>query len=211
MTNEGDEPTPGPPNSSGDVSGNDGDDKSTKTRRKRRNRRQRNNRENNFAGETAEMNRNVFQTLTESNDRRQFTKTVEALERYINKKLRYPGDLKSLYQKLEMPTLVDPPDITEEDAKNMAKSLVWSEKKKSYLKRKQTMDDNMRDIFAVIWGQCSTVMQAKIRQVDEFEQRKTDADCGWLLSQIKSSIFQFEGRKQKFLAMVEARNVLDKV
>ena len=102
----------------------DGDEQSVRTRRRRRQRRQRNkNKEKAFVGETAEMNENVFQTLTESGDRRQFTKTLEALERYINKKLRYPGDLKSLYQDLSKPVLVDPPYLTDAEAKTLAKHL----------------------------------------------------------------------------------------
>ena len=38
-----------------------------------------------FDGETEAMQGHVFQTFAESGNRRQFTKTVEALERYINK------------------------------------------------------------------------------------------------------------------------------
>ena len=41
----------------------------------------------NFKGETSEMQGHVFQTFAESGSRRQFKKTTEALERYINKKL----------------------------------------------------------------------------------------------------------------------------
>ena len=81
-------------------------------------------------------------------------------------------------QELTLPRLYDPVDISETDAKNVAKTLVWTEEKKAYLKRKQVLDDNLRDIFAVIWGQCSTSMQAKIRQEDNFQQKKSDADCG---------------------------------
>ena len=69
----------------------EGDDQSIRSRRRRRNCRPKSKiKENYFKRETVEMNENVFQTLTESGDRRQFTKTVEALERDINKKLKYP-------------------------------------------------------------------------------------------------------------------------
>ena len=137
MSNDTNVPEPDKPTSAVEVPGCDGDDRSTKSRRRRRNRRQRNKPvEVKFEGETPEMNKNVFQALTESNDRRQFTRTMEALERYINKKLKYPGDLRSLYQSLELPVLVDPVDISATDAQNPAKLLVWSENKKTYLKRK---------------------------------------------------------------------------
>ena len=37
-----------------------------------------------------------------------------------------------------------------------------------------------------------------------------DADCDWLLNQIKDIILKFEGRKQKFVAMVEVQITLDR-
>ena len=80
---------------------------------------------------------------------------IEALERYCNKTLRFPGDIMSLYQDLTLPVLVDL-DIPPTEANNPAKLLVWQEKKKSFLKKEQVLEDNLRDIFSVIWGQCST-------------------------------------------------------
>ena len=72
------------------------------------------------------------------------------------------------------------------------------------------LDDNLRDVFAVVWGQCSTYLQSIIKQDNDYEQKKIDADCAWLLSQIQSIIFKFAGRKQKFLAIVEARTTHDR-
>ena len=47
----------------------------------------------NFVGETADMNGHVFQTFNESQNKRKFTKTVETLQRYVNKNGKYAGDL----------------------------------------------------------------------------------------------------------------------
>ena len=144
------------------------------------------------------MKGNVFQTLAESKNRQQFLKTVEALERYSNKKLKHLGDLQHLFQMHELPTLKSPGDITDSEAKNPAKLLIWQEGMKSYLKREQVLKDNLRDLFSVIWGQCSTSIQSSIRQEDSYEEKKTDADCGWLLREIKCIIFKFASKKQKF-------------
>ena len=140
MSNGNDGPEPEAPTSAVDAFGQDTNERSTSSRSKRRsrNKRQRfkNKTENLFTGETVEMNKNVFQTLPESNDHTQFTTSLEALERYINKKLRYPRDLNSLHQRLTMPTLMNPADITADHAKNAAKLLVWSKNKKELLKEK---------------------------------------------------------------------------
>ena len=42
------------------------------------------------------MNGHVFQCFNECEDKKHFSKTVEALGEYIAKKLKYPGDMVSL-------------------------------------------------------------------------------------------------------------------
>ena len=159
-----------------------------------------------FDGETEAMHGHVFQTFAESGNRRQFTKTVEALERYINKKLKFPKDMKSLTNKLKQPIVTEPAAITENDAKDRSKILIWKEDMKVYHKRKQCLEDNLMDVFAVIWGQCSVSVQAKVKLSKEYDEKKDDVDCAWLLNEVKNVINKLEGKRHKFSAIVEARD-----
>ena len=43
------------------------------------------------------MNANVFECYEEQSDRRQYSKTLEALESYVKKSLKYSEDLASLF------------------------------------------------------------------------------------------------------------------
>jgi hypothetical protein len=45
---------------------------------------------------TEKMNGHVFQCFNKCEDKKLFSKTVEALGEYIAKKLKYPGDMVSL-------------------------------------------------------------------------------------------------------------------
>ena len=114
-----------------------------------------------FGWETTDIQGNIFQTLAELNDCRQFVKTLEALKCYINKKLIYPGDLKSLYKTITAPQLKDTGNISNKDDNNKEKLLMWQENTTSYIRRGQCLEDNPRDIFAVIWCQCSYVDAVK--------------------------------------------------
>jgi len=50
-----------------------------------------------FKGNTEEVNGHVFQCFNECEDKKQFSKTVEALREYVDsKKLKYTGDMASL-------------------------------------------------------------------------------------------------------------------
>ena len=64
-----------------------------------------------FDGETPELNGHVFQTFGESQDKRQFTKTMEALRRYVNKHCKHAGDMSKLFY-FENPTIDPPEDIS---------------------------------------------------------------------------------------------------
>jgi len=108
------------------------------------------------------MNSHVFQTFNESQNKRQYTKTMESLQRYVNKNCKHAGDLDSLF-KLEKPTITPPADTSSEDAANTIKLLKWTESTKTYMRREQAFEDNLRDIYSIIWGQCSLSTQVKIK------------------------------------------------
>ena len=55
----------------------------------------------------------------------QFVRTIEALEYYRNKNDKHLGDLRSLFQQIVSPSLNDPGEITEVDAKNVTNLLMW--------------------------------------------------------------------------------------
>lgn len=69
-----------------------------------------------FKGETEGMNGHVFQTIVESQNKRQFNKMVEALERYASKNCSFAGDLDDLY-KLRTLIITAPTDITADKTK----------------------------------------------------------------------------------------------
>ena len=95
------------------------------------------------------MNGHVYQTYSESQDKRQFTESMEALQRYSNKHCKYAGDIDDLYI-LKTPTVAEPADISLTDASDPIKMLKWTESTKTYLKCDQALNDNFRYIYSVM-------------------------------------------------------------
>jgi hypothetical protein len=146
-----------------------------------------------FLGNTEGMNNHLFQCHNETQDRQQFEKTVDALLEYINKELKFAGDVASLcddFTVLDL-TTVQPSDI-DENEKSMFKKKKWEKEVERYLERVNELDSNLRHIFAVIYGQCSYSMQTKLMTSKKFESMKKRSDCGWLLKEIKGITNQFE-------------------
>jgi hypothetical protein len=58
--------------------------------------------------------------------------------------------------------------------KDMARRMIWETMMKTYMKRVDKMESNLRGIYAIVWGQCSPMMQSKLESLDEYDKRSTD-------------------------------------
>jgi hypothetical protein len=148
---------------------------------------------NNFQGNTEGMNSNVFQCHNETQDRQQFDKTIDALYEYINKELKFAGDVSTLCDTFDVIDLntVQPDDLNK-NKKSLFKKKKLETEVERYLGRVNELDANLKHLFAVIYGQCSYSMQTKLLTSPKFETMKKKSDCGWLLKEIKGVTNQFE-------------------
>ena len=164
-----------------------------------------------FLGETSEMNGHVFQTFAETDDRKQWTKTLEAIGRYINLKMTNSSDLAPVHRELKLPIIPEPeaPDAKLNLDKDHPEMYKWRKKFDRCLVKQEKLEDNLRSIYSLVWGQCSTGMQAKVQSIDGYELADRKCDCIWLLTQIKGVMFKFEGQKEIFHAHTEANSRLE--
>ncbi len=138
-------------------------------------------------------------------DRQQFSKTVKALEEHINKTFDFPQDIAPLCTNFRLPTLLSPPNLTaEEYMTDMSKKMIWETKMKTYMKRLDMMESNIRGIYAIVWGQCSSMMQWKLESLDEYTTKSSECDCVWLLKEIQGSTHRFEGTRYVFISLDDA-------
>ena len=159
-----------------------------------------------FKGNTAEMNGHVFQCFNENGISNQFTKTVEALAEYIAKHLKFPGDMTSLTEDLVQPTLTAPVALPA-DADELTK-LLWKQDVVQYAQRRAYLASNYKATYAVIWGQCSEAMRAKLKSDSEYLEKKAISECGWLLKEIKGIMMRFESKsKPMFSLNVATKNL----
>jgi hypothetical protein len=93
------------------------------------------------------MKGNVFQCHGESANKQQLLKTVGVLEEHINKTFTYPQDVTSVCRTLELEKLTQPPNLLKvEYDDNMGKRMIWETTMKSYIKRTEMMESNVRGI-----------------------------------------------------------------
>ena len=153
------------------------------------------------------MNGHVFQCPNEGGLKNEFKKTVEALHEYISKKITYPGDMWNLTMELKEPEVVAPDSTMTEVELASAdpfKKAVWAKQVINYVTRTEQLEHNKRAVFAVIMGQCSDAMKAKVRAHADFRAKNSKGDCVWLLTTIRATMLKFETHQYLVVALRDA-------
>jgi hypothetical protein len=158
-----------------------------------------------FEGNTDGMKGNVFQCHGENKNKQQFLKTVGVLEEHVNKTFTYPQDVASVCKSIEIVALVQPPNLSKEVYEgDMGKQMICETSMKTYMKRVDLLESNPRAIYAIVWGQCSPMMQSKVESLDAFESKSGTCDCIWLLREIQGITHRFEGTRNVFISLDDA-------
>ena len=156
-----------------------------------------------FKGTTLEMNSNVFECYDEQTDRRQYARTLEALDGYVKKGMKYSEDLAPLFAAQMTQPVIEKPTSPGADA-DETDTLIWKEDVKEYSKRLRIMRGNLAAIQAVVWGQCSEAMKAKIKSIHDYDTKTTECDCAWLLKNIKAVTMQFDDKRNGYVSLLDA-------
>jgi hypothetical protein len=158
-----------------------------------------------FKGNTDGMNGNVFQCHGEHTDKQQFLKTVGVLDEHINKTFTYPQDVASICKTFAISTLKQPPNLTDDEyTKDRGKKMIWQESMKTFIKRTNYQESNARAIYAIVWGQCSHMMQSKVESLDDYTTKSEACDCSWILKEIQGITHRFEGTRNVFISLDDA-------
>ena len=66
----------------------------------------------------------------------------------------------------------------------------------------------MATMHAIIWGQCSETMKARLKAMTNWKERTETNDCFWLLQQIKAVTLQFDEKRNGIMSLLDARSSL---
>jgi hypothetical protein len=99
-----------------------------------------------FKGNTEGMSGHVFECYEEQDDRRQYGKTVEALDAYARKTLLYAADLAPLFGTVTTTPNVARPENIADDADKLDE-VIFLEEVKEYVKRTRALMSNLATIL----------------------------------------------------------------
>ena len=133
----------------------------------------------------------------------QFVSTTLEIATYVGANYKHGGDVRLALTNLEPPNI--PLPVEPAATASFTERKIFENKCSVYCKREETYQSNIQQIFALIWGQCTEALQAKLRGLDNFDQLNSDSDALGLLKEMKAIAFNFQQHKYSHLALNEAK------
>ena len=73
---------------------------------------------------------------------------------------------------------------------------IYQLKLKEYIKDKKNLNVSMKSLWAVIWGQCTNLIQTKLEKKKDIEEIKQKGDIVTLLTYIQQACMTFKYKHQ---------------
>ncbi len=78
-----------------------------------------------------------------------------------------------------------PDDLTASERLDPTKEWTWKEETKLFLSNKQTLVQNRRVVYNILYGQCSPSLQEVLMGIEDFKAKSSGFDVPWLLDQLR--------------------------
>jgi len=85
------------------------------------------------------------------------------------------------------------------------KKAIWQEEIKGYVKRKGILDENIKKLYLIVWGQCSNAVQSELESLQEHSDVANCADGIKLLCMIQNLVHSYEYQNNLFHALHAAK------
>ena len=137
-----------------------------------------------------------------------FVNTLKHIsEEYVGAKYKNGGDIRSSIineAKLTIPILASPQTPVDAPVEEVAK-MIFKGELDEYIKRKSMLDDNIQKANSLVIGQCTDLLQSKLKQQANWSTISQDQDAIALICLIKTITFRFEDQKFLLLALYQSK------
>ena len=158
-------------------------------------------RSNKFEGRCEDLKGHVYD-YGESKNADQFVQTTKEIKNYVGRIYKNPGDITTAITAMAITAVVEPAEPDDPDNKIEMKK--WENEYNEYRKSKKTLEDNVKSLFNLVWGQCTDSMQQKIESLDNYTVMEAENNGIALLLAIKNTSYNYQSQKYRIEAINEA-------
>jgi len=116
--------------------------------------------QNKFEGQIDALKSHIYD-CTDSCQADLYTSTTKEIAGYVETALKNGNDVKSAIENLKVPVMVLPNDLP---ANSMAaQKRYWKKRINEISKKEMVLEENMKTLFLLIWGQVSHVLKHRIQ------------------------------------------------
>ena len=139
-----------------------------------------------------------------------FVKSKKKIEIYIGQNFDNPRDIQSSIENLELYTILMPPAPADYGAPTADKtaSFMYEKKVQRYILREESLQNNIVKAFALIWGQCTDSLKAKLESVPNWRDIYENKDSIRLLKEMKNIIYKFEDQLYPMCSLYRANQLI---
>ena len=105
-----------------------------------------------FKGVTEELKGEIFD-LVGSRSADLFIKTKKAVTNYVGRTYQHSGNIRRAIETLTLPT-IPMPIAPVADPMPVLLAVIFSEQVKEYVKQTSRLQENIKRLWALVWGQC---------------------------------------------------------
>ena len=139
-----------------------------------------------------------------------FVSSLKRVSEYVGAEYKHGGDIRSSLvnqTKFDVPIPTQPVIVNEAapTATEKVQLLIFQGKISAYIKRDELLEDNIQKAYSLILGQCTDLLQSKMKQQTSWAVISAAQDAIELIKLIKSITFKFEDQKFLPLALYQAK------
>ena len=69
---------------------------------------------------------------------------------------------------------------------------MWEKRVDELVKRETKLEENLRSLYSLVWGQCTDPLRGKIRSLDEHAAMVDEADSLALIKSIRNAVYSYQ-------------------
>ena len=146
-----------------------------------------------FDRATEELEGEVFD-LVGSRSADLFIKSKKAIANYVGRTYQHSGDIRGAIEILSLPTIPMPIAPVADPIPPLLAAF-FSEQVKEYVKQTSRLQENIKRLWALVWGQCSDTIRTRLQALDTYEDMHSTSDGLQLLIAIKDLMFNVQEQK----------------
>ena len=154
-----------------------------------------------FEGRCDELKGHVYD-YGDSKNADQFIQTTKEIKNLVGRTYKNAGDITAAINALAVTALVEPAEPN--DPNNRIEMKKWENEYTEYRKSKKVLEENVKTLFNLVWGQCSDSMQQKIESLDDFAAMEEESNGIALLIAIKNTSYNYQSQKYRIESVNEA-------